>query len=99
VIYSERSSYAATLLSSSPPGARRDIYTLRAEPGSVRRSDPHMPGTMEHFWLGHGRARVGPVDVPVELGPGDYIAYPGDVPHIFEALDPDTTGVMVLQHM
>lgn len=99
VIYSERSSYAATLLSSSPPGARRDIYTLHAEPGSVRRSDPHMPGTTEHFWLGSGRARLGPLDVPVELGPGDYIAYPGDVPHLFEALEPGTTGVMVLQHM
>lgn len=99
VIYSERSSYAATLLSSSPPGARRDIYTLHAEPGSIRKSDPHMPGTTEHFWLGSGRVRLGPSDVPVELGPGDYIAYPGDVPHIFEALEPDTTGVMVLQHM
>jgi transcriptional regulator with XRE-family HTH domain len=99
VIYSERSSYAATLLSTCPPGARRDIYVLRAQPGSVRRSDPHMPGTVEHFWLGSGRAMIGPTDVPVELGPGDYVSYPGDLPHIFEALEPNTSGSMVLQHV
>ena len=99
VIYSERSSYAATLLSAGPPNGRRDMYVMRAEPGSVRNSDPHMPGTMEHFWLGSGRARIGPTDVPVELGPGDYMSYPGDVPHIFEALEPHTVGCMVLQHI
>src|SRR5213080_4152616 len=32
VVASERADYRATLLSASPPGARRDIYHLRAEP-------------------------------------------------------------------
>ncbi len=99
VIHSERSSYAATLLSSCPPNARRDIYVMRAEPGSARSSDPHLPGTVEHFWLGAGRAVIGPTGVSVELAPGDYMSYPGDVPHVFEALEPNTVGVMVLQHV
>jgi hypothetical protein len=36
---------------------------------------------------------------PVELGPGDYISYPGDAPHIFRALAPDTTAVLVMEHI
>src|SRR5882757_9556547 len=33
VTYAERASYAATLLASCPPGARRDIYRIQAQPG------------------------------------------------------------------
>jgi quercetin dioxygenase-like cupin family protein len=29
----------------------------------------------------------------VELGPGDYICYPADVSHIFQALTPGTQAV------
>ncbi len=99
VTYAERASYAATLLASSPPNARRDIYRIVCEPGQPRVSDPHMPGTVEHLIVGAGRARVGPVEEPVELGPGDYVAYPGDVPHIFDGLEPGTTAVIVIEHV
>lgn len=96
--YSERSDYAATLLASCPPNTRRDIYLVQAQPGEPRRSDPHMPGTSEHVVLGTGRALVGPADEPVELGQGDYIAYPGDELHIFRALEPGTTAIMIMEH-
>ena len=33
-----------------------------------------------------------------ELSPGDYIRYPGDVPHVFEALEPGTRAVLVSEH-
>ncbi|WP_428954132.1 helix-turn-helix domain-containing protein [Streptomyces sp. cg35] len=95
---SERADYAATLLSASPPGARRDIYHVAVEPGSVRESEPHMPGTVEHIVVGTGRLRAGPRDAPVELAPGDYLAYRGDLPHVCEALEPGTTCVLVMQH-
>jgi transcriptional regulator with XRE-family HTH domain len=98
VLYSEHASYAASLLASCPPGARRDIYWARAEPGEPRESAPHIPGTLEHLVLGTGRAQVGPVGELVEVGPGDYVLYPGDVPHIFKALVTETTAVMILEH-
>ncbi len=97
-IVSDRSNYVATLLSSSPPGARRDLYLIRAEPGEPRDSVPHMAGVVEHVILSHGRASVGPVDAPVELNTGDYVAYPGDLPHTFRALEPATTAVLVSEH-
>ncbi|GAA3754949.1 helix-turn-helix domain-containing protein [Salinactinospora qingdaonensis] len=90
--------YRATLLASSPPGARRDIYRVDAEPGTVHASDPHMPGVVEHVLLAEGKARVGTALEPVELHPGDYIAYPADLPHIFEALAPRTRAVLISEH-
>lgn len=98
-VFSERANYVATVLSACPPNARRDLYLLAAEPGSIRESEPHMPGVVEHMVLCSGRARVGLTDDPVEINPGDYIAYPGDLPHIFEALEPGTTAVLVSEHV
>lgn len=96
---SERADYVATLLASCPPNARRDIYLITAQPGTPRESDPHMPGVVEHVVLGSGRALVGVLGDPVELGPGDYIAYPGDGAHVFQALEPDTFAVMASEHV
>lgn len=99
VTYSERADYAATLLASCPPNARRDVYRISAQPGGSRTSQPHNPGTVEHVIIGTGRALVGPADDPVELGPGDYVTYPGDAPHVFSALEPGTTAVIVMEHV
>ena len=98
-IASERSDYVATLLASSPPHARRDLYLLSVQPGAARESDPHMPGVVEHVVVGAGRALVGVAEEPVELAAGDYIAYPGDVAHVFQALEPDTRAVLVSEHV
>jgi transcriptional regulator with XRE-family HTH domain len=98
-VYSERANYVATLLASCPPNARRDIYLLTVQPGTPRQSDPHMPGVVEHVVVSTGRALLGVADDPVELAPGDYMAYPGDQPHVFKALEPDTTAVLVSEHV
>ncbi|MEW2283477.1 XRE family transcriptional regulator [Streptomyces sp. NPDC047841] len=96
---SERSSYVAALLSASPPGARRDIYHVWLEPGTVRDSEPHTPGTVEHIVVSDGAVKAGPRGGAVELGPGDYMSYRGDVPHAYEALAAGTTFVLIMQHM
>ncbi|KAB1144193.1 helix-turn-helix domain-containing protein [Streptomyces luteolifulvus] len=98
-VHSEHSSYTAALLSASPPGARRDIYSVRVEPGTVRDSKPHLPGTVEHLVVSAGRVKAGPLGEQVELGAGDYMAYRGDVPHAYEALAPGTRFVLIMQHM
>ena len=99
VVHSERAHYAASLLASCPPGARRDIYWLALEPGAARESEPHMPGTVEHIIVCTGRVRVGLTDSPVDLGPGDYLLYPGDLPHICLALEPGSTAALVMEHI
>jgi transcriptional regulator with XRE-family HTH domain len=96
---SQDADYLATLLAACPPRARRDLYVVAAEPGSQRDSTPHLPGVVEHVVLAAGRALVGLADDPVELGPGDYCAYPGDLPHVFRALVPGTFAVLVSEHV
>jgi transcriptional regulator with XRE-family HTH domain len=95
---SAEADYQATMLASCPPGARADVYRIAAEPGHARASEPHMPGVVEHVVLGAGRALVGVAGQAAELRPGDYIRYPGDVPHVFEALAPGTRAVLVSEH-
>jgi transcriptional regulator with XRE-family HTH domain len=99
VAYAEQARYAATLLAACPPNVRRDLYRVQVEPGPARRSDPHQPGTAEHVVLTSGRARVGPVEAPYDLDVGDYVSYPGDEPHVFEALAPGTTAVLLVDHV
>ncbi|MBL1105492.1 helix-turn-helix transcriptional regulator [Streptomyces sp. 5-8] len=98
-VHSEQSSYLASLLSACPPGARRDIYYVWLEPGSRRDSEPHIPGTTEHIVVTEGKVEAGPRGEAVELGPGDYMSYRGDVPHAYEALAPGTKFVLIMQHM
>ena len=92
---SAAAAYSATLLSASPPGARRDVYLIQADPGDPRRSVPHHAGTTEHVILMTGQANIGPADEPVLLNPGDYLSYAGDAPHVFEAIVPGTSAVLI----
>lgn len=94
---SQQSNYAAVLLAASPSGVRRDVYQLYVQPGPPKVSQSHAPGTIEHLVISAGRALAGPLDAPVELGPGDYMSYPADEPHVFTALEPDTTAVLVIE--
>ncbi|WP_306392893.1 cupin domain-containing protein [Telluria beijingensis] len=97
-VASEQADYIATLLAVCPAGVQRDLYRLRAEPGTPRQSAPHRPGTVEHVVLCRGRARLGPVGHVVELSAGDYASYPADEAHVFEALEAGTSAVMVIEH-
>ncbi|AMW84261.1 helix-turn-helix domain-containing protein [Pseudomonas yamanorum] len=96
--YAETGHYAATLLADCPAGMRRDIYRLKVQPGEVRLSQPHPAGTVEHVVLCSGSANIGPANEPVLLYAGDYISYLANAPHVFEALEADTTAVMVIEH-
>lgn len=98
VVRSEQSDFAAALLASCPAHARRDIYTLTLEPGPARDADPHTAGTVEHLIVGAGRLRAGPAADPVELGPGDYLSFPGDVPHVYRALRTTVHAVLIMEH-
>jgi transcriptional regulator with XRE-family HTH domain len=94
-IAAEAGSYRAAVLSACPPGARRDIYLISAEPGDIKASTAHPTGTTEHLILISGAAQVGPEDAPVDLLPGDYVAYAGDRNHVFIATTPGTTAILV----
>jgi transcriptional regulator with XRE-family HTH domain len=98
-VWSEQAHFVGTLLAACPSGARRDIYVVAIEPGPVRRADPHLAGSVEHLLVTGGRMRAGPAAQPIELGPGDYVRFAGDAPHLYEALEPGTSAVLVMEHV
>ncbi|MEU3527015.1 XRE family transcriptional regulator [Streptomyces sp. NPDC038707] len=97
-VRSEGPGHLASLLSACPPGARRDLYFVWLEPGAVRESESHIPGTEEHLVVTEGTVKAGPRGEAVELGPGDYMSYRADVPHAYEALAAGAKFVLLVQH-
>lgn len=91
----EGGDYLATLLASSPPAQRHDVFRLDVAAGARRRSDPHPEGTVEHLFMCRGDATAGPAEAPVRLGPGDYLRYRGDAPHVLEAGAEGVLAVLV----
>jgi transcriptional regulator with XRE-family HTH domain len=94
----DRADFAATLLAAGSPHTRRDIYVMELEPGSAREAEAHLPGTVEHMVVAAGRMTAGPATEPIEVGPGDYLSFPGDVPHHYQALESGTWAVLVMEH-
>lgn len=95
---SEVATMHARLLASSGHGARVEMYALDLEPGGERDAEPHTDGTVEHVLVIAGRLRTGPTDAPVELEPGDLASFPGDVAHVYDALEPGTRAVLLLEY-
>lgn len=99
VLHFDQAPFAAVLLSACPPGARRDLHVMSAEPGAAREAHAHIRGCTEHVVVSAGRWRAGPVGAEVELGVGDYARFPGDQPHTYEALEPGSAAVLVMEHI
>jgi quercetin dioxygenase-like cupin family protein len=97
-IRSEQADYVGTLLASCPPGARRDIYLITIGADAVRHAEAHPPGSVEHVLVMTGAVRLGPVGSTVDLGPRDFASFPGDVPHVYEALAAETALTLVMEH-
>jgi transcriptional regulator with XRE-family HTH domain len=97
-LFADRADFVGTLLSAGSRHARRDIYVIELGEGAVREADAHTPGSVEHLVVAAGRMRTGPAQAPVELGAGDYAAFPGDIPHRYEALAPGTWAVLIMEH-
>ncbi|OLT13096.1 DNA-binding protein [Pseudonocardia sp. CNS-139] len=99
VIPSDQAPFTGTLVAACPPGARRDLHLITGEPGPARDAHAHIPGTTEHLLVTAGRWRAGPAGAPVELGVGDYARFPGDRPHTYEALEPASAAVLVMEYV
>ncbi|QJY48375.1 helix-turn-helix domain-containing protein [Pseudonocardia broussonetiae] len=96
---SEHAPFTGTLLAACPPGARRDLHVITAEPGAAREAHAHIRGTTEHLLVTAGRWRAGPTGGEVELGVGDYARFPGDRPHLYQALVPGSGAVLVMEYV
>ncbi|WP_433302462.1 helix-turn-helix domain-containing protein [Actinoplanes sp. CA-030573] len=96
-LQADQADFVVTLLAAGSPHTRRDVYLMELEPGQPREAAAHLPGSVEHLVVGAGRVLAGPVGEAIELGPGDYASFPGDVPHHYEALE-NSWAVLVMEH-
>jgi transcriptional regulator with XRE-family HTH domain len=96
-LQADEADFVAKLLAAGSSHTRRDIYVMELEPGKSREADAHIPGSVEHIVVGAGRILAGPAGEVVELGPGDYLTFPGDVPHHYEALE-NSWAVLIMEH-
>ena len=76
-----------------------EFYDNQIPPGVRSVSASHGASAHEHVYVLAGRVLAGPVDAPVELGPGDYAAYPADRPHAWECLGKVPARVWITQVM
>lgn len=93
-----RGAVAARLLDRLYGHRLAEIYdaTFAVRP---RHADPHPPGVVEWILVTEGRLRTGPAQAPVDLGPGDFVRFAGDVPHVYLALGGPARGVIVMSHV
>jgi transcriptional regulator with XRE-family HTH domain len=74
-----------------------DVSHVRFVPGARRDAGPHRRGAFAHAFVLAGRLRIDGSDAgTVELGPGDYAAFPADVPHAYEGLEDGTEALVLL---
>ena len=81
------------------PAAVVEFYDNEIPPGGKEVSASHGVGAHEHVYVLAGRVLAGPVDAPVELGRGDYAAYPADRPHLWECVGKTPARIWITQVM
>jgi transcriptional regulator with XRE-family HTH domain len=62
-----------------------ELGEIVLEARQLREVDAKAPGARASVCVLEGRLIAGPVERSTELGVGDYIAFPADVPHVYEA--------------
>lgn len=73
-----------------------EVYDMVLTGGGKQDGHGHGDGVVERILLHTGRMLAGPADEPVELGPGDFIRYPADSPHVYVSLDDSRCQGMLL---
>ena len=80
-------------------GGTRDISILEAVAPPGGHPGVHAHSGDEHHIVLRGRFRMTQGDHVVEVGPGDYVRFPGDRPHTYAALEPGSAAVLVMEHV
>jgi|SRR5579875_1806867 len=75
-----------------------EIFDMRLVGGGVQHGKPHAAGVVERMMIFSGRVLAGPAAEPYELGPGDFLRYPGDQAHLYQPLEPECRGVLLVSY-
>jgi transcriptional regulator with XRE-family HTH domain len=87
--WTERAGWTERILDEVYGSGYVRTLVLRLESGQktvVGDAEPHPSGTLHHLFVISGRLRTGPLAEPVDLIEGDFVRFPGDVPHQYHCL-------------
>jgi XRE family transcriptional regulator, regulator of sulfur utilization len=87
VVATEMASFLTRHLLTLHGRSEVELYVLELVAGYRREARAHPPGVVEHVLVLEGKADVGPEENSVELGLGDFVSFPADRPHHYQALD------------
>ncbi|MFE9095769.1 helix-turn-helix domain-containing protein [Streptomyces sp. NPDC007264] len=95
--WSDRAAWSERLLDETYGSGYVRTLVLRLERGgeSPQPVAPHAPGTLHHIYVFSGKLRTGPLNEPVDLAAGDFVRFPGDIPHQLVCLSDRVVAHMV----
>lgn len=80
-------------------GVLTEVWRLRIRnAGHLIESPAHTDGTMEHIQVAAGALRLGSVENPCEAEAGDFVVFPADVPHFYEAKTNDVEAIIIMTY-
>jgi transcriptional regulator with XRE-family HTH domain len=88
---------AQRLLESIPPGGSVDVAEIALGARQLQDVASKPEGTRASVFVLEGTLIAGPVERSTELGVGDYLSFPADVPHLYTA-GRRATRALVLTH-
>jgi hypothetical protein len=74
-----------------------EVAELSLAARAVHEAEPRVAGSRAHVYVLQGKLITGPVEVPTELGVGDYATFPSDLPHLYEAVRAPTRVLVISQ--
>jgi transcriptional regulator with XRE-family HTH domain len=66
-------------------GGDLELLEIALRPREVYEAKPAATGSRAHLYVLQGKLIAGPVERVTELAAGDFVSFPADVPHVYEA--------------
>ncbi|CAG7610112.1 hypothetical protein LEUCIP111803_01263 [Leucobacter soli] len=73
-----------------------EFHRIRLDAGSYESSPSHGLGSREHLLVVSGALKAGPNDARIVARAGDYVSYPGDQVHHFEAVEGESAEYWIV---
>ena len=78
-------------------GGAAELAELALSPRDSHEVEAKTTGSRAHVYVLQGKLIAGPVERSTELGTGDYVSFPADVPHVYQA-GAQAARALVLSH-
>jgi transcriptional regulator with XRE-family HTH domain len=98
LLHSGSAGFRTRLLVASGRRCSVELYALELAKGRPRKAEPHAAGTAEQLFVTHGQMKVGPTGSEVVVKAGDFMAFPADCAHVYEALTANACALVVMEY-